>query len=116
MGAWTRNVSVEVKKKIQIAVAPGTTISSGTQLRYSGTLPGDPTFYQPPLAGAEAVKVCLRRAGSPQNIKCSAVAADGSYLIKHTPGPDQDGKYRVFSGMGPAYADSVSRNLRIRVN
>jgi len=116
VGGWTRNVSVEVKKKLQIGVAPNTTVSAGTQLRYSGTLPGDPSFYQEPLAEGTIVKVCLRRAGNTQNIKCSTVNAQGEYLIKHTPGADQDGKYRVFSGMGPAYADSVSRNLRIRIN
>jgi hypothetical protein len=116
IGGWTRNVTVEVRKKITVTVEPGNTVTGGTQLRFRGQLPGDPTFYQQPIA-EETVKVCLQRltggvwAGS---IKCEPVNVDGSYVIRHTPGATA--KYRVFSGMGPAFADSWSKAKRITVN
>ena len=116
VGGWTRNVTVEVRKKIQVAVAPGTTVSAGTQIKYSGALPGDPTLYQPPTTDP-ATKVCLQRfSGSWSSIKCATVNTDGTYLIKHQPGADQDGKYRIYSGMGSAYANSWSKSKTITVN
>jgi hypothetical protein len=118
IGGWTRNVTVEVRKKITVALDPGATVSSGTTIKYSGKLGGDPAFFQPP-ASDPAVKACLQRlvggtwSGS---IKCVTVEANGTYLLKHKPGADQDGKYRIFSGMGPYYADSWSKAKNIKVN
>ncbi|MEO8330502.1 MAG: fibronectin type III domain-containing protein, partial [Candidatus Nanopelagicales bacterium] len=98
IGGWTRNVTVEVRKKISIVVNPGATISAGTQLKYTGKLGGSPSLFQPPIADP-AVKACLQRfSGTWRTIKCVAVNQDGTYLLKHQPGADQDGKYRIYSG------------------
>lgn len=120
IGGWTRTVTVEVREKITVQANPGTTVSAGTQIKYSGKVSAgvNTSFLQPPVSGSEPVPFCLQRlsGGNWSTIKCVPVNNDGTYLITHSPGADQDGKYRVFSGMGPAYADSWSRSLGIRVN
>ena len=119
VGGWTRNVTVEVRKKITVAVDPGATVSAGTTIKYTGKLGGTPANFQPPISGAEPVKACLQRQTGTKwssNIKCAFVNSDGTYLIKHKPGVDQDGKYRIESGMGPAYADSWSKTKTITIN
>lgn len=116
IGGWTRNVTVEVRKKITVATDPGNTVSAGTTIKYTGTLGGTPEYFQTPIAD-ETVKACLQRlSGSWKTIKCVPVNANATFLIKHEPGVDQDGKYRIYSGMGPAYADSWSRARSITVN
>lgn len=109
IGGWTRVVTVEVRKKISIAVDPGTTVAGGTNVTFTGTLGGDPAL----LTGVQA---CLQRlAGSWGSLKCVDVDANGSYLLKFSPGTSADGKYRVYSGMGQAYADSWSRTKTLTV-
>ncbi|HVQ19097.1 MAG TPA: hypothetical protein VMT27_08705 [Actinomycetes bacterium] len=117
VGGWTRNASVEVRRKVTVQVAPGATVAAGTQLRYSGKLGGTAAYFQPPYSDP-TTKACLQRlsGGKWGTLKCSSVNTDGSYVVKHSPGADQDGKYRIYSGMGPAYATSWSRSLTITVN
>jgi hypothetical protein len=40
---------------------------------------------------------------------------DASYVLRLKPGAKADGKYRVYSGLGPAYADSRSRPVKITI-
>ena len=110
IGGWTRVVTVEARKKISIAVDPGTTVAAGTAVKFTGTLGGDPAFFS-------GVQACLQRLdGKWGSLKCVDVDAAGAYLLKFAPGAAGSGKYRVFSGMGPAYGDSWSRSKTLTVN
>jgi hypothetical protein len=110
VGGWTGRLTVEVQKKISLAVDPGTTVKAGAVVKFTGALGGDPAF----LGG---VKACLQRlTGKWGSLKCVTVDASGAYLLKFQPGSSADGKYRVWSGMGPAYADSWSRAKKLTVN
>lgn len=110
IGGWTRVVTVEARKKISIAVDPGTTVVAGTVVKFTGTLGGDPAFFS-------SVQACLQRLdGKWGSLKCVDVDASGAYLLKFAPGAAGSGKYRVFSGMGPAYGDSWSRSKTLTVN
>jgi hypothetical protein len=110
IGGWTRVVTVEARKKISVAVDPGTTVAAGTVVKFTGTLGGDPAFFT-------GVQACLQRlSGSWGSLKCADVDATGAYLLKFAPGSAASGKYRVFSGMGMAYGDSWSRTKTLTVN
>lgn len=110
IGGWTRVITVEARRKISINVDTGTTVAAGDPVKFTGTLGGDPTFFT-------GVQACLQRLnGSWGSLKCIAVDASGSYLLKFTPGTSASGKYRVYSGMGPAYGDSWSRTKTLTVN
>ncbi len=110
IGGWTRVVTVEARKKISIAVDPGTTVAAGTVVKFTGTLGGDPAFFT-------GVQACLQRlTGNWGSLKCVDVDASGGYLLKFAPGAAGSGKYRVYSGMGQAYGDSWSRTKTLTVN
>lgn len=109
IGGWTRVVTVEVRKKISIAVDPGTTVAGGTLVTFTGTLGGDPAF----LGGVQA---CLQRlTGSWGSLKCVDVDSTGGYVLKFSPGTSADSEYLVYSGMGQAYGDSWSRTKTLTV-
>jgi hypothetical protein len=113
VGGWTGRVEVEVRKKISVSVSPRLTISAGTSVTFSGNVKGDPTYLDD-----AAVKACLQRleAGKWSRLFCKPIDPNGDYTLTFKPGPGADGKYRVFSGMGPAYADSWSRIKKLVVN
>jgi hypothetical protein len=104
VGGWTGRVDVEVRKNVTLNVTPGTKVPAGTEVKFSGKLGGDPLL----LSG---VQVCLQKVtnGAWKSPKCGAANADGTYLIKLQLGAAADGKYRTWSGMGPAYGDSWSK-------
>lgn len=113
VGGWTGRIAVEVRKKISIAVAPSTTVPSNTTLKFTGKLLGTNPAY---LAG---VNVYLQRlqGGTWGSIKAATLdEATGEYSVNFKPSATADGKYRIFSGMGPAYADSWSKAKSITVN
>jgi hypothetical protein len=110
VGGWTGRLTVEVRKAISVAVAPGLTVNAGAQVKFTGTLGGDVSY----LGGVQA---CLQKlTGTWKTFKCTTVAADASYLLSFRPASADDGKYRVWSGMGPAYADSWSKAKKLTVN
>lgn len=106
VGGWTARILVEVRKKISVSVSPGLKVQAGTAVKFSGNVNGNPDFLDD-----ASVKVCLQRlqSGKWGKLFCRAIEPNGDYLLTFKPGPNADGKYRVFSGMGPAYADSWSR-------
>lgn len=109
IGGWTRVVTVEARKKISVALDPGATVAAGSVVKFTGTLGGDPTLFT-------GVQACLQRLdGKWGSLKCVDVDAAGGYLLKFAPGAAGSGKYRVFSGMGPAYGDSWSRAKTLTV-
>ncbi|MFL6288025.1 MAG: hypothetical protein ACJ73L_06465 [Actinomycetes bacterium] len=104
VGGWTGRVDVQVRKNITLAVNPGTTVPAGTKVSFSGTLGGDSSL----LAG---VQVCLQKliGGAWKSRFCTVAEPDATYLIKQQLGATADGRYRTWSGMGPAYGDSWSK-------
>ena len=114
IGGWTRVVTVEARKKISVAVSPGTTVAAVDTVRFTGQVSADPAYLDD--SGSMA-KICLQRLTAKWgSLKCVAINPDGSYLLKFQPGASADGKYRVFSGMGPAYGDSWLRTKTLTVN
>ena len=110
VGGWTGRLTVEVRKAISVSVAPGTTVNAGTQVKFSGKLGGDPAYFG-------GVQACLQKlTGTWKTIKCTPVEPTGDYLVSFKPGSAADGKYRIWSGMGPAYADSWSKTKKLTVN
>ena len=110
VGGWTGRFGVEVRKAISVAVTPGLTVNAGTQVKFSGKLGGNATY----LSGVQA---CLQKlTGTWKTIKCTSAADDASYHVGFKPGPAADGKYRIWSGMGPAHADSWSKAKKLTVN
>ncbi len=81
-------------------------------MTFSGSTKGDPEYV-----GDGNVKVCLQHFEGGKWVKkfCRAVKADGAYELGFKPGPNADGKYRAWSGMGPAYADSWSKTKKLTV-
>ncbi len=113
VGGWTGRVLVEVRKKISASVTPGLTVAAGTSVKFSGNLNSDPSYLDD-----AAVTACLQRleAGKWGKLFCRPIDPNGDYTLTFKPGPGADGKYRVFSGMGPAYADSWSKVKKLVVN
>jgi hypothetical protein len=110
VGGWTRTITVDVRKKITIQVQPSTTVSAGTVVKFVGQVNADPTL----VAG---LPICWQRFDTAWGGgACAPIADDGSYLLKFPPGANADGKYRVWSGMGPAYADSWTKTKTLTVN
>jgi hypothetical protein len=113
VGGWTGRLTVEVRTKISVQVTPGLTVNAGTNVKFSGNVNGNPEFLDD-----ASVKVCLQRleGGTWRKLFCSAIEPNGDYLLTlKSPGAKADGKYRVFSGMGPAYADSWSPTKKLVV-
>jgi hypothetical protein len=112
VGGWTGRILVEVRKKISVTVTPGLTVNAGDTVKFDGKVQGNPDFLDD-----APVKVCLQRleGGNWKKLLCRSLAANGGYTLSFKPGANADGKYRVFSGMGPAYADSWSRTKKLVV-
>jgi hypothetical protein len=112
VGGWTSRINVDVRKKMSLSVSPGLTVDAGTSVTFSGDTKGDPTFLDD-----ATVKVCLQHleGGSWAKKFCKPVEADGHYTLTFKPGANADGKYRAWSGMGPAYANSWSATRKLVV-
>lgn len=116
VGAWTRNLSVDVRKKMTVKITPGTHINAGTALTFKGKLPavaGSPSYYTDNNVQAEVQRLV---AGTWELVDSKRSDADGSYSISITPAANADGRYRVASGLGPAYGDSFTKAHKIVVN
>jgi hypothetical protein len=112
VGGWTSRISVDVRKKMSISVSPGLTVDAGTPVTFSGDTKGDPAFLDP-----ATVKVCLQHleGGTWAKKFCKPVQANAHFTLTFKPGPNADGKYRAWSGMGPAYANSWSPTRKLVV-
>ena len=103
-------VTVEVQRRISLAVDPGSTVVAGSPVKFTGIPGGNAAFF-----GGVPARL-QRLAGKWGSLKCGSVDASGTYLLEFQPGRSASGKYRVWSGMGPAYGDSWSRTKTLTVN
>lgn len=111
VGGWSKLKKVSVRKVITLHVKPNTTIRAGRQLTFRGKVEANPVT----VAG---LPICWQStaSGSWGGGNCNAkIRLDGTYVIRLTPGPDADGRYRVYSGLGTYYADSRSKPVKITV-
>lgn len=118
VGAWTRNNSVDVRKKLKVNITPGLHINAGTALTFKGKLPavaGFPTYYTDNNVPAQVERL-VGGVWTPVGGASQRANATGNYTISFTPAANADGKYRVFSGLGSAYADSFTPPKRIVIN
>lgn len=111
IGGWTKTVAIDVRAAISLKVSPDTTIKSGRELTFRGQVSGNSL-----VAGS---KICWQSTagGSWGGGSCTAtVKADGSYVIRLTPGKDADGKYRVYStDLAPNFVASKSKPVKITI-
>jgi hypothetical protein len=115
VGGWTGRITVEVRKTLSVSVSPGLKVAALTKVTFSGSTHGDPTFLDD---APKPVQVCLQHyeAGKWAKKFCDPVDSNGNYSLSFKPGANADGKYRTWSGMGPAYADSWSKTKKLVVN
>ena len=114
VGGWTARILVEVRKRITIQVTPGLRVKALTQVKFTGKVGGNPAYLDD--SGSMA-KACLQRKQGTgwSKLVCKPLEASGEYSLTFKPGQNASGKYRVFSGMGPAYADSWSATKKLVV-
>ena len=113
VGGWTGRTLVEVRKRISASVSPGLRVRAGTEVTFSGKVGGNPSYLDD---GAHPANACLQKleGGSWSKRFCKPInTLTGNYSLTFQPGSNAGGKYRVFSGMGPAYADSWSRTKKL---
>jgi hypothetical protein len=115
VGGWTGRTPVEVRKRITASVDPGLRVRAGTQVTFSGKVGGNPAYLDD---GTQTAKACLQKleGGTWRKRFCDAInTVNGNYSLSFKPGVNAGGKYRVFSGMGPAYANSWSKVKKLTV-
>ena len=115
VGGWTGRALVEVRKRITVSVDPGLRVRAGTQVTFSGKVGGNPSYLDD---GTQTAKACLQKleGGTWGKRFCKPInTLNGNYSLQFKPGVNADGKYRVFSGMGPAYANSWSRTKKLTI-
>ena len=110
IGGWTQIVPVDVRADITLSVRPDTTIRAGRQLTFRGQVKARPSLVK-------GLPICWQSTadGSWGGGSCGVIRADGSYVLRLKPGAAADGKYRVRSGLGEYYADSMSRSVKITI-
>lgn len=110
IGGWTKFVGIDVRAGITLHVQPDTSIRHGRRLTFSGRVDAVP-------AKVAGLPICWqhRAAGSWGGGSCGKIRDNGTYVLRLRPGANADGRYRVHSGLGPAYADSQSRAVAITI-
>ena len=115
VGGWTGRTLVEVRKRISASVDPGLRVNAGTAVTFSGKVGGNATYLDD---SGQVAKACLQKleGGTWRKRFCETInIVNGNYSLTFKPGSNAGGKYRVFSGMGPAYAASWSKTKKLTI-